>query len=88
MDIKQQITKLKEKSKALCSKRKSVLHSIKYNKYNIENGCKEHRDNYQRYLKNSRDLLQLNLDIQEIGKEICKLREELKNDKIQNTESN
>ena len=88
MDIQQQITKLKEKSKALCSRRKSVVSSIKYEKYNIANGCKDHRDNYKRYLKNCKELLQLDLDIKELGKVITKLREKLKNDKIQNTESN
>ena len=78
MNIQCQITKLKEKSKALCSRRKSVISYIKYEKRNIENGCKDHRDNYQRYLKHSKELLQLNIDIQELGKIIIKLRDELK----------
>ena len=88
MNTLDQLYKLKEKNRALCYRRKHLQRSIVSFKRTLENGCHDHRYIHKRLYEYIDEVELLNVLIDTNGFDITKLREKLKNDKIQNTESN
>lgn len=88
MSLFYQIHLLKQTNRALCAKRNSIVYFLQALSRQLENGCKDHREVDKKYWEYSKKVPGLNAQIEENGQLIIKLREQLKNDKIQNKEGN